>query len=248
MKQSRRVAATNVVLRLERLEDRTVPTAVSFTSQVVPAGAMQIAPYVNAAYEKLLGQSADPAGLTFWSTLLDQGLSRPQFIQFLEVTPQFDAAVTFGLYGRYLGRSPEPAGLAASVQYLQSGGTTLGLSTAIIGSSEFIQLHGGTNAGFLNGVYEDVLNRLADPGALIEYGQQLAAGLSRFQVVREIATTPEADVNVVADLYLQFLDRPADPSGLIFWSTQMVNGAPVEAVIQGIVGSPEVIISAELDF
>lgn len=203
----------------------------------------QNAIYVNSVYNSMLGRNADPAGQFFWSTLLNQGYSRPQFVLAIEFTSEFRAVATQDLYSRYLGRAAEPTALIASVAFLNSGGTITQLGSFILGSPEYYQLHGGTNAGFLSALYLNVLHRPIDPGAILVYGQQLALGVPRFQVAFEVGTSLEGDINVIRVLYLTFLHRPVDPAGLIFWVNQLGSGVRIENVLASLVGSDEYFVN-----
>jgi hypothetical protein len=62
-------------------------------------------------------------------------------------------------YQRYLGRLPDAAGLNAWVSAMQSGLSDERLESGFLGSDEYIALHGGQGAGWVRGMYQDLLGR-----------------------------------------------------------------------------------------
>ena len=201
--------------------------------------ATQNAIYVNTVYTDLLARPADASGLNYFSSLLNQGFSRSLFVLTIENTTEFHIGAVNHQYFQFLGRAADPSGMASSLQLLAAGGTIELNAARIIGSQEYYQLHGGTNLGFLTGLYADVLHRAVDPVALMAYSQELAVGVSRFQVAYTVVTSTEGEANTVQEVYQEFLNRVSDPSGLAFWVNQILNGARLENVIAGLVGSDE---------
>jgi hypothetical protein len=60
-------------------------------------------------------------------------------------------------YQQYLGRPPDAAGLSAWVGKMQAGLTDEQLEAAFIGAPEYIAAHGGAGAGWVQGLYHDIL-------------------------------------------------------------------------------------------
>lgn len=67
--------------------------------------------------------------------------------------------VVQGLYRTYLHRSADLSGLNTFTLFLGNGGTAEQVAVALIGSAEYIRLHGSSNDGFLSAVYQDLLHR-----------------------------------------------------------------------------------------
>ncbi|WP_435019744.1 S8 family serine peptidase [Tundrisphaera sp. TA3] len=117
---------------------------------------------------------------------------------------------------------------------------------AILGSDEFKAANGGTNAGFVAGLYLDVLGRAVDPSGLAGWAGSLDAGLAtRDQVARAILTSPEGRITQVARWYQEDLGRAqpldalkADP-GVQVWAGWLVNGLADDAVRATILSLPE---------
>src|SRR5262249_13976158 len=87
---------------------------------------------------------------------------------------------------------------------------------------------GGANARFVDQVYQDLLNRQADPAGLAAWIAQLDQGLTRAQVVAAIENSPEFQTLTVQKAYQQFLHRAADPAGLMTWVNFLQQGHTVE--------------------
>jgi hypothetical protein len=95
------------------------------------------------------------------------------------------------------------------------------------------------NDVFVSTLYQGLLGRNADPGALAYWDGQLESGSSRAQVAKGIAGSDEAlgrDVNIFYNVLLQ---RPADADGLAYWTEQLKEGATLDQVKAGILGSDE---------
>ncbi|HLJ93446.1 MAG TPA: DUF4214 domain-containing protein, partial [Gemmataceae bacterium] len=61
---------------MEALEDRLAPAVIGSPSQN----------FINQVYQDLLGRMADPSGLSFWSSMVDQGVSRIQVVAQIETS------------------------------------------------------------------------------------------------------------------------------------------------------------------
>jgi uncharacterized protein (TIGR03118 family) len=98
---------------------------------------------------------------------------------------------------------------------------------------------GGSNARFVDRIYQDLLGRQADAGGLAFWTGQMDQGMTRAQVVSAIENTVEFQTGVVQKAYQQFLHRAADQGGLSFWVSFLQQGNTVEQMEAGLVGSAE---------
>jgi uncharacterized protein (TIGR03118 family) len=98
---------------------------------------------------------------------------------------------------------------------------------------------GGKNARFVDQVYQDLLNRQAEPAGLAFWMGQLNQGMTRAQVVAGIENSMEFQTDVVQKAYQQFLHRSAEPAGQTFWVNFLQQGHTVEQMEAGLVGSVE---------
>jgi uncharacterized protein (TIGR03118 family) len=207
---------------------------------LTPATANQ--EFLARVYQDLLGRSVDVSGQGFWGGMLDQGVAPGQVVQKIEASPEFLTDEVQALYNHLLHRPADPTGLMNDVAFLEAGGTENQLRVQILSSPEYLaDRGGGTNAGFVNAAFMDILNRSATGDA---GGQALIDALNNqtmtpAQVAAAIVNSLEASLDQVQGFYAQFLHRAADPAGLGGWGGLLQGGASDTVVIAGILGSPE---------
>jgi hypothetical protein len=195
---------------------------------------------VEQVYLDLLNRPVDVGGLANWTGQLDQGISRAQVVAGIEASAEYKAVIVQTLYQKLLHRAADPAGLSGWVAFLTQGGTALQLEAKLIGSPEyFTNRGGGTNMGFLQAVYQDVLNRMLDTGGAQSWGQALSNGASTEAVATAIIGSMESQQDEVNAVYMEFLHRTADPSGLATFTGALQNGTSLEQVILALVSSSE---------
>ncbi len=142
----------------------------------------------------------------------------------LEVTPPYEyrRGEIESAYQTFLHRAADPAGenyflnLVNSTQGIHSGPGTERRTSAILMSSQeyYVNRGGGTDAGFITAIFEDVLKRAPDAPALAFYEQELAMGVTHVQLAGQILNSIEAETRSINNLFERYLDRPADPAGL----------------------------------
>jgi Domain of unknown function (DUF4214) len=196
--------------------------------------------FVTQAYEDLLGRAPDPNGLAYWSEqLIQASMTRTQVATGIEGSLEYLTVEVQELYGEYLHRTAEQAAVTTWTTFLRSGGSVEQLSAMIVGSNEYFNAHGGTAAGFLVAVYQDVLGRAVDPAGQATFGPELARGSSPGQVAEQIFSSPEHLQDVVKGFYQHFLHRSADAGGLATWANDLEQGMTDAQVIAFFVGSQE---------
>jgi uncharacterized repeat protein (TIGR01451 family) len=143
-------------------------------------------------------------------------------------------------YQRYLGRAPEPQGLQGSVIAMENGLTDEHLEAGFIGSPEYIQKHGGSGAGWIGGMYMDLLNRTPSDQEVNTWLIALQQGMAPADIAYGFAASPEREgIRVQAD-YQRYLGRAASPTEVAGWVLAFENYSYTnEDVIAGFVGSPE---------
>ena len=215
---------------IESLEDRTVLQSTLSTNQA----------FVIAAYNDLLQRAPDAGGLAAWTNLLNSGAANTmQVAEAIVNSQEFRIDAVQNAYQTFLHRAADPGGLNAFVNFLAAGGTIKMVDSIMLGSQEYFQVRaGGTNAGFLQALYQDVLGRAPDPVGLQAFTAALNAGVSRQQVALLVLSSPEG-TNVQAQTsFNAFLKlNPdataastfvaaltiADPPGSISSASQTVN-------------------------
>ncbi|HWB13509.1 MAG TPA: DUF4214 domain-containing protein [Pirellulales bacterium] len=196
--------------------------------------------YVEAAFHDVFG-GASPAGLSVRvAQLVD--MPRANFASDLVHSDEYyqDVVIT-PAYQKYLGRLPDAGGLAFWTKQMEAGLTDEELEAGFIGSDEFFTTQGGgTNAGWVDALYQKLLGRPADASGKAFWLAQLAAGESRAQVALGFTSSVEREEQRVTADYQTFLGRQPDQSGLNFWVSQFAQGRLTnEDVVAGFLASDE---------
>lgn len=144
-----------------------------------------------------------------------------------------------GIYMHYLARPAGPQDEQYWVGFVQAGGTLEQVAETLVSTQEYYVLKGGTNQGFITGLYADVLNRSASTADLAFWETALDSGASRASVAIDFLTSQEYRTNLVQYDYTTFLLRAADPDGLTFWVNALNAGVTDQQVLAQIFGSPE---------
>ncbi len=197
--------------------------------------------YVDHLYLDLLGRPADPAGESFFTKALAQNqLDRMQVAARLIASNEYHSHEVVQVYETYLRRQPDAAGLSYWTEQLDSGDNRSQLEAGILASDEYFRRQGGgTNAGYVEALYRDLLSRDVDPGSAQIWGQALAAGISRSFVAEGILSSLEFFINEIGQLYPSLLNRTPDASGLDYFERLLSTGAPPELATNYIVASQE---------
>jgi fibronectin type 3 domain-containing protein len=195
--------------------------------------------FVTAAYQDILGRPPDPAGLAGWTRALDQGLSAAQLAQLLSHSPEYYTNFVTAAYQRYLGRDPEAAGLAGWVNLMENGLSDEQLEAGFIGSPEYVADHGGSGAGWVVGLYHDLLGRDPDQPGLAGWLNALGSGMSPAAIALGFAAGPEREAQRVMADYRNLLGRTASPAEVAGWVSAFEHGWTNEDLIASFVGSPE---------
>jgi hypothetical protein len=104
------------------------------------------------------------------------------------------------VYLRFLNRAADPTSEAGWVQFLQQGHTEEELINRITASSEFFADQGGTNAKYVQGLYQLLLNRSASTGEVNTMVSQLPI-IGRSGVVGSFLSSTEFRSGAVRTLY-----------------------------------------------
>jgi len=197
--------------------------------------------FIGRMYQDLLGRPADSAGLANWTNLLDQGsLTRTQVVSQVTASQEYESDVVKNLYQKVLRRDADQNGLSFFTNVLAHGGSAEQVEAQLLGSAEYFSTRGGgTNAGFLGALYQDVLHRAIEANGLQTWMQALAKGASRTAVATAVLGNLEAETDEVQYLYQELLHRPVDTGGLSTFVQELQLGTPGVRVIVALVGSTE---------
>jgi hypothetical protein len=195
--------------------------------------------YVAAAYQDILGRPADGGALASWGALLSQGYARGTFTQQLAHSDESYHRVIEAAYEHYLGRASDPAGLAAWTFLMRTGLSDEHLEANFIASPEYYRHSGGTNRGWVDGMYQDLLGRAADPSGEATWVQALAFGVTRDQIAYDFAASPEREAIRIRADYSQYLGRGVSAQEVANWVFAFEHGFSNEDVIAGFAASDE---------
>jgi uncharacterized protein (DUF1501 family) len=149
--------------------------------------------FVDLVYTNVLGRAGDGAGLSHWSSQLDQGAGRGQIMIGFSESAEFVAASSAAvddvdqrgpvarLYQAYFGRTADRDGLRYWI------GTRLSyeaISDAFAASGEFLDRYGNlSDAQFVELVYTNVLGRPSDAAGRQYWLDRMRGGTSRGAVM-----------------------------------------------------------------
>ena len=223
-------------LSIDVLEDRAMPSA---SVGAGAAGLGEAQRYVSQLYRDLLQREVDSSGLAFWSGRLEEGASRAQVVGEIMTSPEYHTRLIENLYATLLGRSAEAAGLSGWVGLLDSGITEETVRAAILGSEEYWQRAGGSGAGFVQALCQDVLGHEAGPADAAAFVRLLARGKAPAAVARDVLRSEEGRDAQVQGHYQRLLHRAADPDGLRGFVSALQRGAGDPEVLAGFLASDE---------
>ena len=79
-------------------------------------------------------------------------------------------------------------------------------------SAEYLQAH-PNSAAFVEGLYQDLLQRNPGSSEVALWVNQLQSGQSQATVAAQIVQSQEANLEVIDNYYQDYLGRAADPAG-----------------------------------
>ncbi|MGH7139333.1 MAG: DUF4214 domain-containing protein, partial [Pirellulales bacterium] len=209
--------------------------------EVSPASqANQLALYIQAAYQQILGRAPNSTDLANALSALSSGLlSRQAFAEALTHSAEYDDRLVERDYEHYLGRNADSGGLLFWQQALENGMTDEQLEAVFVCSPEYYAHAGGTDKAWVDHMYFDLLGRAPDTAGERFWVAALAAGESRESVALGFAASPEREGITVQNDYQAYLGRLASSGEVAGWVQAFENGERNEDVIAGFVASDE---------
>jgi hypothetical protein len=194
--------------------------------------------YVANVYQLLLNRVPEPSA-SVWVNDLNNGASPASVVLAIEGSAEYLTDQVKAIYELYLHRQPDSGGGQFWVSFLQAGGTFEEVAEGLTSSQEYYVLQGGTNQGFVTGLYQEVLERTPSNAEIAGWEVALDDGASRLQVATAFLTSQEYRTDLIEADYMTFLLRSADSGGLTAWLNALNAGATDQEVLAQIFGSPE---------
>src|SRR5262249_6317801 len=143
--------------------------------------------YVTQLFEDLTGEAPTADQLNAFSPQVATAAGRQAVAQQIQALPAYLSHQVQLAYQALLGITPTADQLNAGVQFLQGGGDMRGLRFPLVASPTFFSVQGGgTKAGFVRAVAQNVLDVSMSAATQQHLVQELASGVSRVKVIQEI--------------------------------------------------------------
>ena len=194
--------------------------------------------FVDALYRDLLGRPADAAALALFGQRLDSGTPRTQIAQQVLGSLEYRTRAIQGFYAKFLKRQPTAQELAFALGLYATGGPEA-VAESILGSTEYFTTHGGTNDGFLDALFQDLLGRPPTAAERASFELALTRGSSRTDVATDVFESDEARTKQIQGFFQDFLGRAPTQAEVSAFLAQLHGGASLDGVEAAILGSDE---------
>ncbi|HEV7722288.1 MAG TPA: DUF4214 domain-containing protein [Iamia sp.] len=236
-----------------------VPAALPVAATVAPAGApatgaplptgfgepgTPVRPaserYVREAYDAVLRRDVDEPSLTYWGDRLDGSTSRGTFARHVVLSLESVRTHVAAVY-EVFGRAPTTTERDASVAAIRARTTTVEQELVrLLATEEFYEREGGASpAGFVQALYNSVLDRSPDEAGSEYWLGRLEAGATRAEVAQGFVLAGDRLGPVVADAYDRVLARGADVGGRAYWAARIRRGESILDIDRYLLASAE---------
>lgn len=209
----------------------------TYTVAVAPTGALQGQPTTPVTLTIGAGTLGAAPGIQIVpnSTILPFTYT---FNPFGTGNPDLATAEVNGLYRIFLGRAPDPTGLANSVAYLKGGGSLQTLASILLHTGEY-------QADYVRSYYQNFFGRAATSAevsawvAVIQQGNLSAEGVASLFLGSDAFNALHPDnASFITAVYQGVLGRPAAAFEVAAWQTQFSAGTTRTAMINAMIHSP----------
>lgn len=177
--------------------------------------------FVMRSYQVFLDRDADAHEIQWWTAAFASGQPHHRLSNDLAASDEWLSVEVAKVYRRALDRDPDAAGLAHWVGRLRAGAMVTAIASLVYGSDEFHQRSGGTDAGFVDALYDRILDRDPDPAGAAFWRDETAR-IGRDLVAGRFFASPESRADRVTALYQDLLGRAPDAAGLAHWVDQLL--------------------------
>ncbi len=197
------------------------PSSVSYQNMdQVGSNVSQDQSFIQALYQTELGFAASPSDINFWLNVLHGPGGRQAVVDGIDRSQPALTRLTASWYRTYLGRSPANGEEQALVARLQAGETEESVLASLLSSDEYVRLAGGSDSGFVQRLFAQLLGRPATPDEVSGYVGALIPQVGRNGAAWLVLTSAEHRRLAVAADYAQTLHRTGlSLSDLDYWAT-----------------------------
>lgn len=190
---------------LENLEQRLVPASSVFSDQVTNT------------FRFALNRSPEESGLRAFVANLDAGQSLNQVTEAIFQSEEHQRAVITCYYRELLNREPDTEGMNAFLGAVKNGATPEEILAGFLSSKEYIG-RDVSDEGYVDFLYQQILERSADEQGKAAHLNALKNGASRFDVALGFLTSRENDSVEVQSFYREILGRSGSASEVKAWT------------------------------
>ncbi|MGN6694160.1 MAG: DUF4214 domain-containing protein [Aquihabitans sp.] len=201
---------------------------------------------VDQAYGDILARTPSSSERSGAAAALNSGTKTPSQLMADLVAGEgtADAQPVARLYLAGLGRLPDRSGLQYWTQRHKAGVPLVKLAEKFISSSEFVRRYGNpSNAGYVDVLYRNVLDRGADANGSDYWNRRLAFGvITRAGLLVQFSESGENQTKTATKVeaslvYVGMVLRAPDPSVLTWWATKKAGGSPLSTLTDLVYGS-----------
>jgi len=197
-----------------------------------------MANWLNNLYNDMLGRDYAASEFDYYSQAITSGAMNESQVA-MGFLSSFERRANFinGWYEKYLGRGAEAAGKSYWNNIWTKHGAEV-VEASLIGSAEFYQANGGTDQGWIQGLYNHILGRGAAQFE-VDYWKNVIQSTPRTNVALGFLTSDEFRLGMINSWYQLYLRRDNEPAGAQFWLAQLKQGTRQEQIQSGILASQE---------
>ncbi len=191
-------------------------------------------------YQDVLGRPGSDAEIVFYGEAIRNGVGHEQIVPIFQNSVEYRTRGINQLYQELLGRPADSGGLSYWLAATAGpNGTLETVRVALLSSAEYFQNSGGTNAGFISALYQDLFARAPAPAEITYWEGRLNAGASRRAVVVGFTESTESRSLDIRALYETYLRRSPEPGGLDFWLRFLAGGGTRKQIQFALLASQE---------
>lgn len=181
--------------------------------------------YVREVYLGVLGRNVDEASLLYWGERLDGGLARTSFANHV-VRSRESVRAQVGSTWADTGFEPTATELEADIAAVRGRRTTVeAVLLRLVSSQAFYEAEGGDSpAGYIQALYNVVLDRAPDQAGADYWLGRLQGGASRATIAKGFVYSADHLRAVIDDGYDRVLARAVDPTGRTEWTGRLRRG------------------------